>query len=73
MGANADMLADGCGIIVPVGDVEAMVAAIEKMADAGIRSEMSKCAVSKVGRQYETGIIAQKFRTYYETGEELQS
>lgn len=66
VGANADMLSDGCGIITAVGDVNAMVAAVEDLADAETRREMSRRAVKKVREQYATDIILEEFKTYYQ-------
>lgn len=65
VGANADMLADGCGVITAVADVDAMVAAIRGFADADARREASQRAVSRVRTEYATHVILEQFKHYY--------
>jgi glycosyltransferase involved in cell wall biosynthesis len=65
VGANADMLADGCGSVVPVGDVDAMANAIEGLSDADTRKEISRRAVRKVREQYATDVIVDEIKRYY--------
>jgi len=65
VGAASDMLADGCGIVVSVGDVDAMVAAIEHFADSDARKKASACAIKKVREQYSTDVVLEQFKTYY--------
>lgn len=65
VGANADMLTDGCGIITNVGDVDAMQSALEQLNDARVRMLMSRNAVNKVRSQYTTDVIIEQFRKYY--------
>lgn len=65
VGANADMLADGCGLMTSIGDVDAMQEAIEKMMDVNIRIQMSKNAVQKVLKQYAIDRILEQFKAYY--------
>ena len=65
VGAAADMLADGCGVVVPVGDFDAMVAAIDQYADSDVRRIASACAVKKVREQYATDVILERFKKYY--------
>ena len=52
VGANADMLADGCGIVVPKRDVAAMAEAIRTLEKPSLRKEISQNAVEKVRREY---------------------
>lgn len=66
VGANADMLADGCGVIVSVGDVDAMADAIHALNDPEKRKLMSENAVKKVREQYATDIIVENFKKYYQ-------
>lgn len=66
VGANADMLADGCGIVVKKGDVDAMVKAIERLADPAARKEISRRAIQKVREEYATHIILEQIKTYYQ-------
>ena len=65
VGATADMLAGGCGTVVNKGDVDAMVAAIECLADPAEREEMSRRAVEKVQKQYTTAIILEELKGCY--------
>lgn len=52
VGANADMLDDGCGIVVPKRNVQAMVEAIREMEAPERRAEMSRRSVEKAHREY---------------------
>lgn len=66
VGAAADMLTGGCGIVTPAGDLDAMVAAMERFADANVRREASHRAVQKVREQYATDVILEEFKIYYQ-------
>ena len=65
VGANADMLADGCGIVVAKGDVDAMEQAIAQLQDAQLRSEMSCRAVNKVRTYYTTDAVMLRIKSMY--------
>lgn len=65
VGANADMLADGCGIVVPKGDVDAMEQAIAQLQDAQLRNEMSCRAVEKVRTCYTTDAVMLRIKSMY--------
>lgn len=65
VGANADMLADGCGLVTAIGDLDAMQEAIEKLTDVNMRIQMSKNAVQKVQKLYTTDQILEQFKEYY--------
>ena len=65
VGAAVDMLADGCGVVVPLGDVDAMTTAIEYFEDLDTRQRASACAVKKVREQYATDVILERFKNYY--------
>lgn len=65
VGANADMLSAGCGSIVPVGDVDGMVSAIEKMAARDVRESMSKNALARVRKSYVTSAVMERFVKEY--------
>ncbi len=65
VGAAADMLADGCGIVVGVGDVEAMASAIAELDNPDRRRELSKLSVRKVREEYATDVILEQFKIYY--------
>lgn len=57
VGANADMLSGGCGIITEKHDVQAMVEAVLALEDPALRAQMSQNAVQKVRREYtETNV-----------------
>ena len=65
VGAASDMLTDGCGVVVGVGDVDAMTATIKRFEDLKIRKQFSQNAVKKVREQYATDVILEKFKEYY--------
>lgn len=66
VGANAEMLEGQGGTIVPVGDVEAMVVALERMKDAEARREMSVWNINKVRTRYETRQVIRFLLQEYE-------
>ena len=51
-GANAEMLDDGCGVVVEPQNVEAMMAAIRRLNDATLRREMGTKAVQRIRERY---------------------
>lgn len=65
VGANADMLGGGCGIVTDIGDVDAMAQAIEDLYDASVRKQMSQNALNKVKEQYTADVIIESFKNYY--------
>ena len=65
VGANADMLADGCGFVVKKCDVDGMVAAMEALTDPDARREVSRRAAEKARRAYATDVIVEQIRSYY--------
>lgn len=65
VGANADMLADGCGVITNVGDVDAMQSALQQLDDVQVRKQISRNAVNKVRSQYAMDVILEQFKRYY--------
>lgn len=66
VGANADMLEKFGGVIVPVGDVDAMQRAFEELAAADIREQMSNWCLEKVRTQYVTSKVMELFCEEYE-------
>lgn len=52
VGSNADMLKDGCGILVEKEDTHAMLTAIQKLRDPLKREAMSRFAVQRATEQY---------------------
>lgn len=67
VGANEDMLADGCGITVPYKDVDAMEQAIRDLEDPAKRKELSENAIDKVRNQYTTDAVLSLFKKLYES------
>ena len=57
VGANEEMLESKGGIIVPVGDVEAMKATLEQLKSPETRQKMSDWNRNKVREQYETSQV----------------
>jgi len=67
VGANGDMLADGCGVTVPLGDVDAMEQAIRDLEDSQVRASLSRNAIEKVKNHYTTDAVLALFKSQYET------
>lgn len=65
VGANADMLEGGCGELVEVGDVDGMVAALERMCAPEYRAAMSEKSANKVRNQYVTEAVMAKIKNEY--------
>lgn len=72
VGANAEMLENKGGIVVPVGDVTAMEAALSQLNEPDVRKKMSLWNMSKVKEQYETKrvmqILVQLYKKVMEEG-----
>lgn len=67
VGANGDMLAQGCGVTVPYGDVDGLAEAIRRLEDPALRKELSENAVAKVRDHYTTDAVLTSLRSLYET------
>ena len=65
VGAAEDMLSDGCGCVVPVGDVEKIKSALEAFNDAQKREQLSYASITKAKKQYTTKAVVQKILVYY--------
>lgn len=65
VGANADMLAQGCGAVVPMADVEAMAKALESMRDPQVRRAMSENALQKVREHYTAEAVTKQLEAFY--------
>lgn len=52
VGANADVLRDGCGIVVPFGDVTAIVNTIQQLQDPVVRKKLSQKSVQRAKEKY---------------------
>ena len=66
VGANNDMLSDGCGIVTHVGDVDAMEKAILCLDSAEKRQEMSQKSVDKVRNNYVSSVVVNRILEMYE-------
>lgn len=66
VGANAEMVENQGGIIVPTGDIQKFREAIEKLFDADIREKMSEWNIEKVSKNYTTKRVFELFLKYYE-------
>lgn len=67
VGANGDMLADGCGVSVPFKDIDAMERAIYELTDPVKRKSLSDNAIRKVCNHYTTDAVLSLFKTLYES------
>ena len=65
VGAAADMLANGCGIVVPKGDVDAMERALKELKDPELRKSISNAAANKVRQCYTTDAVMRLLEQYY--------
>lgn len=65
VGANADMLCDGCGYIVDIGDINAMQNCISELTEASVREKISANAIKKVKENYLTDVIVKRFKQLY--------
>lgn len=57
VGANADMLEDQGGVVVSVGDVDAMEKALNEMQPKAVREKMSAWALDKVKNTYTSDAV----------------
>ncbi|HXQ20254.1 MAG TPA: glycosyltransferase, partial [Candidatus Acidoferrales bacterium] len=67
VGAIAEMVDEGAnGFLVPVGDVDALAARIERMvADRELRRRMSACAAETAARKFDLSVLEQQLREAY--------
>lgn len=65
VGANRDMIEDKGGIIVDVGDTEAMINAFYGMKDKNIRADMSKWLIEKTKSSYTVKQVMKKISDTY--------
>lgn len=65
VGANGDMLADGCGVTVPYGDVEALTEAVRRLEDPAQRKAISENAIAKVRDRYTTDAVLTLIQSLY--------
>ena len=67
VGANADMLADNCGVTVPFRNIDALAQAINQLEDPVKRKAISNNAITKVRSQYTTDIVLSLFEKLYKS------
>lgn len=65
VGANSDMLADDCGVTVPLGDIDALEQAIRDLESPTKRRIISENAVAKVRNHYTTDAVLSLFKKLY--------
>lgn len=65
--ANADMIEDKGGFVVPIHDVEATVASLENMRSHEIRQQQSRFNISKVKRCYMESNVLDQYVDVYES------
>lgn len=65
VGANKDMIEYKGGVIVSVGDVDAMQNAINSIMEKNVREQMSKWSVQKVRDCYLTQTVMKSFAEIY--------
>ena len=65
VGANADMIEGKGGVICPVGDIDAMNRAFQKISDESVRRAMSTWCVNKVDSLYRTDKVIASFTNNY--------
>ena len=66
VGAIPEMLADGCGIVVPPRDVDRLTAALGSvLGDAQSRREMGKRARSRAATEYAIGSVFERYLTIW--------
>ena len=65
VGANAEMIENKGGIVVPISDVDAMRIAVAQLTDPKLRREMSIWNINKVRENYETKQVMRLLVQYY--------
>lgn len=66
VGANRDMVSDGAGIVVPVGDIEKMESALRLLEYQNIRKQMSDKALNKVKKEYVIESVMKEILSLYQ-------
>lgn len=66
VGANSNMVESHGGIIVDVGDIAAMVKAVNKFQDPLLRQKMSNWCVNKVKNNYTVNQVMSTIKQHYE-------
>ena len=65
VGANSNMIEDHGGVIVSVGDTDAMINAVAKMQDSLLRQEMSNWCINKVRENYTVNQVMSTIMQLY--------
>lgn len=65
VGANADMIENRGGVVVPVADVQSIVSAIKKLEKMQIRADMSCWNIQKVRGNYTSEKVMKQIKEYY--------
>lgn len=65
VGANREMIEQSGGIIVPIGDVAAIVAALDSLASYQVRKEMSDWNIQKVKKAYQIYSVMEQLLFVY--------
>ena len=66
VGANYDMIENKGGVVVSVGDIDAMRSAINQLIDPDVRSRMSQWNIEKVRSKYLTTNVMRELLNKYE-------
>jgi len=66
VGAIPDMIEDKGGVLVDIGDVDGIVAAISSLEDANLRKNMSEWNINKVLESYTTEVVLDKLFSIYQ-------
>lgn len=66
VGANGDMIESRGGVLVPVGDIEALCRALQQMQDPAVRDAMSQWNISKVKNNYTARKVIQNLKALYD-------
>ena len=68
VGANRDIVGDA-GMVVSIGDVDAMVSALEQLEDPAVRQQMSRAAVAHIQENYSVTLVDKLFGIFRELAE----
>lgn len=65
VGANKEMIEQSGGILVPVGNADAIVTALESLLSYQVRKEMSDWNINKVKNSYQIDLVMEQFLHIY--------
>ena len=66
VGANQEMLENMGGVVIPVGDINSAVKALESICDVNVRKEMSAWNLNKVMSSYTIDVVINQFSKIYQ-------